>query len=270
MPSIGIFDSGVGGLTVLKALKLALPEESFVYLGDTARLPYGTKSPETIRLYLEQNIRFLVSCGVKALVVACNSASTVLASDHWDDLPIYGVIGPGAQAAYAASNGRIGVLGTRATVESNAYVKALHELDPTLEVIQQACPLLVPLVEEGWEQDAVTDEVLRRYLEKPLEAGIDTLILGCTHYPVLKDRIAAIAGENVTLVDSADVIAARVQAGLQCGFISAGRREGSKIFTTDLNHVFQEVGRRILSPLEVNSWEAADIQNKREHAEKQS
>ncbi len=261
MSSIGIFDSGVGGLTVLKALREALPKESFIYLGDTARLPYGTKSRQTIKRYLDQNIEFLKGPGIKALVVACNSASSVLNGDHWNGLPIYGVIRPGARAAFAATvNNRIGVLGTRATVESGAYVRALHELAPDLEIHQQACPLLVPLVEEGWEDDPITRKVLERYLEVPLKAGIDTLILGCTHYPVLEECISEMVGSGVTLVDSALEISARIQADLLSGKIEHTHGPTtSRIWTTDTNRVFQEIGERILAPFHVDEWGLADI-----------
>lgn len=258
---IGIFDSGIGGLTVLKALKGQLEDESFTYLGDTARLPYGSKSPRTIRHYLEQNIRFLEGPGVKALVVACNSASSVLNEDYWDGIPIYGVIKPGSTAALRVTrNGHIGVLGTRATVESGAYVTALREMDPKIKITQQACPLLVPLVEEGWVKDSVTNQVLERYLKEPLNAGVDTLILGCTHYPVLKDSIAAIVGPDIKLVDSAEVITEQLGADLLSGKISPERGPGTThIWTTDTNHAFQEVGRSILEPLHIDEWGLADI-----------
>lgn len=261
MSFIGIFDSGVGGLTVLKELKQTLPHESFTYLGDTARLPYGSKSPRTIQLYLKQNIRFLEEPGVKALVVACNSASSVLEDTYWDGIPIYGVIKPGSAAALEVTQNRhIGVLGTRATVESGAYVTALRELDPNIRITQQACPLLVPLVEEGWIHDPVTNQILERYLAAPLEAGADTLILGCTHYPVLKKAIAAIAGPQIRLVDSAEVMARTLKADLGSGRIAPERGPGTThIWTTDTNHAFQEVGRHILEPLHIDEWGLADI-----------
>ncbi len=261
LAAIGIFDSGIGGLTVLKALREAIPEESFLYLGDTARLPYGTKSPRTIRHYLAQNIGFLRELGVKAIVVACNSASSVLDSDRWDGLPIYGVILPGAaKAAAATRNRRVGVLGTRATVESGAYARALRALDPGLAVVQQACPLLVPLVEEGWEAEPVTRTVLARYLAYPLEQKIDTLILGCTHYPVLKPMIQEVAGADIRLVDSARAVAHRVRDDLQRGLFPAADREPStRIWTTDLSDAFRQVGTRILGPCPVEGWRLADL-----------
>ena len=268
MSAIGIFDSGVGGLTVLQALKNALPHESFVYLGDTARLPYGSKSPETIRRYLSQNIAFLEDFGVKALVVACNSASSVLAEDYWDGTPIYGVIQPGSRAAVNATRkGRVGVLGTHATIDSEAYVQALHYFQPDLEVVQKACPLLVPLVEEGWEEDPVTLSILERYLEEPLDAGVDTLILGCTHYPVLKKQIAKIVGPDIYLVDSARVIAEQLKTDLESGKIAAERGAGEiNIWTTDAKKIFRDVGARILEPLHINQWALADLDRKRDYA----
>jgi len=259
--AIGIFDSGVGGLTVLKALRQALPNEAFAYLGDTARLPYGAKSPRTIRRYLAQNAAFLENIGVKAIVVACNSASTALTGDHWGALPIYGVIEPGARAAASLTrNGRVGVLGTRATIESGAYVAALARVDPTIAPIQRACPLLVPLVEEGLEDDEITDLALRRYLEPVLAQGVDTLILGCTHYPALKSAIRRAAGDDIALVDSAEAIAARLLEDLASARLSANRgTPAMRIWTTDLNPAFEEVGRRILAPLAVDHWELADL-----------
>jgi len=262
LSSIGIFDSGVGGLTVMRELLEALPQESFLYLGDTARLPYGSKSPQTIRRYLTQNIDFLKRFGTKAIVVACNSASTVLDTDEWNGLPIYGVIRPGAGAACSQTrNKRIGVLGTRATIRSSAYRLALHAADPSVTVFQQACPLLVPLVEEGLENDVVTDLLLERYLSEILAADIDTLILGCTHYPVLKQRIARIVGPAVTLVDSARVIADKLTADLHEGRLPASRGSRTNlIWMTDTAEDFQVVGRRILEPYQVDEWRQADLQ----------
>ncbi len=259
MPAIGIFDSGIGGLTVLRALERALPQEAFVYLGDTARLPYGSKSPETIRRYLTHNIAFLLEQNVKALVVACNTASTVLHEETWSGLPIYGVIRPGARRAVAVSRGRIGILGTRATVSSNAYVDAIRSFDPRLETVQQACPLLVPLVEEGWQEDPVTAQVVARYLEAPLAAKVDTLILGCTHYPVLKPLIAAAAGPDVTLIDSAEAIAQLLHDDLEAGRIPRAARPRAEVWTTDPNPYFRQVGERILAPFNVETWRQADI-----------
>ena len=261
MTSIGIFDSGIGGLTVLRALKEVLPGEAFVYLGDTARLPYGSKSPETIRRYLIQNVAFLKTQGVKAIVVACNSASTALCEEDIDGMRIYGVIRPGARRAIELTrSGHVGILGTRATVISGAYVKALLALNPNLKTLQQACPLLVPLVEEGWDDDPVTRQVMERYLEEPLKAGVDTLILGCTHYPVLKHIVADIAGANIHLVDSARVMAEWVRADIESGALH--RHSGpvtTKVMTTDTSEAFRWVGNRILAPFHVDDWLLADL-----------
>ena len=222
---IGVFDSGVGGLTVAAALMRHLPTESILYLGDTARLPYGTKSADTVRRYTRRNIDFLLARGVKGVVVACNTASALAIEEHPDDpLPIWGVIEPGAQAAVAASHRKVGVLATESTVRSGAYAHAIHRHRPELEVLSQPCPLFVPLVEEGWSEDPVTELVARRYLEPLLDAGVDTLVLGCTHYPVLAPLLQRIAGPEVVLVDSAEVVARRVAEG----FDHRGLRSGSE------------------------------------------
>ncbi|MDQ1349097.1 MAG: glutamate racemase [Acidobacteriota bacterium] len=215
---IGVFDSGVGGLTVAAALRRRLPRERLLYLGDTARLPYGTKSAATVRRYTQVNLEFLAHRGVKAVVVACNTASA-LALEGIDcrdtALPVWGVIEPGADRAAAATrNGRVGVIATESTVSSDAYGSALRRIVPGLEVWSQACPLLVPLIEEGWLDDPVTAEVARRYLEPLLAHDIDTLVLGCTHYPLIAPLLARIAGERVVLVDSAAAVSHQVATEL--------------------------------------------------------
>ena len=203
---IGVFDSGIGGLTVVKALRDLLPNESIFYLGDTARVPYGGKSPSTVERYSIEMAEMLVAEDVKAVVVACNSASSVALPKLEQTLavPVIGVIKPGAEAAIAATrNRRVGVIGTRATIKSGAYERALRALDAKIDISAQACPLLVPLIEEGWLEDALTDRVIARYLEPLMRSGIDTLVLGCTHYPLLTAAIARFLGDKVTLVDSA-------------------------------------------------------------------
>ena len=203
---IGVFDSGIGGLTVVAALQRTLPNESIIYLGDTARVPYGGKSPTTVQRYSQEIAEMLLREGAKMIVVACNTASALAVPLLETTLPvrITGVILPGAQAAVNATRcGHIGVIGTRATIGSGAYERALHALRPDLQVAAKACPLLVPLIEEGWLDDAVTDAALRRYLTPLIEAGIDTLVLGCTHYPLLRDAISRIAGKEIVLVDAA-------------------------------------------------------------------
>src|SRR5216110_461023 len=203
---IGVFDSGIGGLTVVKALRDRLQNETIVYLGDTARVPYGPKSPETVQRYALELAHMLMRKNAKALVVACNTVSSValplLAKKF--PVPVLGVIEPGARAALQATRNRhIGVIGTRATIRSGAYEKALRATDNNVRVSSRACPLLVPLIEEGLLNDDVTDQVIARYLRPLLADGIDTLVLGCTHYPLLTDAIVRVLGREITLVDSA-------------------------------------------------------------------
>ncbi|MCR4924430.1 MAG: glutamate racemase [Lachnospiraceae bacterium] len=203
---IGVFDSGVGGLTVAAEIMDQLPKEKIIYFGDTARVPYGGKSKETVTRYTEQIIRFLLSKDVKALVVACNTMSA-LALDTVEkglSIPIIGVIKPGAKTAVNTTrNGKIGVIATESTINSGLYPGYIKELDSTVEVVGKACPLLCPLVEEGMIEDPVTDEMVRRYLAVLKEKEIDTLILGCTHYPLLKNTIGRIIGDKVNLVNPA-------------------------------------------------------------------
>jgi len=250
--SIGVFDSGVGGLTVVTALRKRLPRESILYLGDTARLPYGSKSPETVTRYTRRNIEFLTERGVKAVVVACNTASA-LALPMLDPLvPTWGVIEPGAQKAAQVSRGKIGVIATEATVRSDAYPRALRRLRPDLEILSLACPLFVPLVEEGWHDDPVTEEVARRYLQPLLDSGIDTLVLGCTHYPLLKPVLQRIAGPGVVLVDSADTVAEVVAEGLAERGLEAGERPpASHLCVTDAGEGFRRLASRILGEAEL-------------------
>lgn len=204
---IGVFDSGIGGLTVAAALKTLLPSETIFYIGDTARVPYGGKSRKTIERYGVEIGGLLLAEQAKMIVVACNTASA-LAVPRMNEVfkvPIQGVINPGAAAAAAATkSGRIGVIGTRATVSSGAYVKAIHAIDPKVRVFSEACPLLVPLIEEAMFEDPITDQVLERYLAPLLAQDIDTLVLGCTHYPLAREAIARAAGPGVKLVDSAE------------------------------------------------------------------
>jgi glutamate racemase len=211
---IGVFDSGIGGLTVVKALSELLPNENIFYLGDTARVPYGPKSPETVQRYAMELAEMLMRENAKALVVACNTVSSValpLLADKFS-VPVIGVIGPGARAALQATRNRhIGVIGTRATIRSGAYEKALRATDNNVRVSSRACPLLVPLIEEGLLDDAVTDQVIVRYLEPLLADGIDTLVLGCTHYPLLADAIARSVRRQIVLVDSAQNCARAVE-----------------------------------------------------------
>jgi glutamate racemase len=245
-PRIGIFDSGVGGLTVQRAILAALPGADTLYLGDTARVPYGTKSAETVTLYSLRNARFLLEEGIDLLVVACNTASAVALPALRDALPVpvLGVVEPGARAAAAVTRGRVGVIGTPGTVASGAYQAALRAARPGVEVLAQACPLLVPLAEEGWTDpgDEVVRGVVRRYLAPLRQARVDTLVLGCTHYPLLA---AAIAAElpGVTLVDSAATVAAEVAARLAAPAAPEGVH---RFFVTDAPARFLAVAGRFL------------------------
>ncbi len=211
---IGVFDSGIGGLTVVGALRTLLPNESIFYLGDTARVPYGGKSAATVQRYSLEIASMLLEENAKTVVVACNTASAVALSQLTQSLPVTvtGVILPGAQAAIAATRtGHIGVIGTRATINSAAYERALRSLDPDIRVAVRACPLLVPLIEEGWLQSTITDQIIMRYVGPLVKEGIDTLVLGCTHYPLLRDAMARLLGDAITLVDSAQNCAVSVR-----------------------------------------------------------
>lgn len=259
---IGVFDSGIGGLTVLKELCHRFPQENFTYLGDTARLPYGSKSPETIRRYSEQNIQFLQKQNVKALVIACNSASTQVSENDMAGIPIYNVITPGAETALKmSSSGRIGVLGTRATVDSEAYTKKIHELDAKAQVFSQACPLFVPLAEEGWDQDPITNLIVFRYLQSVLQNQVDVLILGCTHYPLLKNSIARVTGSAVELVDSGEAIAAWLAQDFASGRLEAGdvTERDIRILTTDSSSHFQTLGTRIMRPEKISDFQVVNV-----------
>lgn len=203
---VGVFDSSVGGLTVAREIMRQIPEERIVYFGDTARLPYGSKSKDTVLRYSRQIVRFLRTQEVKAIVIACNTASAyaleTVASES--DIPVIGVINAGARAAvHATKNGRIGVIGTVATISTGIYTEVIRTMRPGIEVFGKACPLFVPLVEEGLFHDSVTDEVASRYLSVLKEKYIDTLVLGCTHYPLLRSTMRRLMGENVTLVNPA-------------------------------------------------------------------
>lgn len=210
---IGVFDSGIGGLTVVSALRRSLPNESIYYIGDTARVPYGGKSPTTVQRYSLEIASLLLRENAKTIVVACNTASSLALPELEAQLPvkITGVIAPGAQAAIAATrNGHVGVIGTRATIKSGSYERALRTLHPGVRVSARACPLLVPLIEEGWLASEITDKVLLQYLEPLLEEGIDTLVLGCTHYPLLRPALGRLLGESIRLVDAAENCAVSV------------------------------------------------------------
>ncbi len=245
---IGIFDSGVGGLTVFKEIRQKFPLEDIIYFGDTARVPYGPKSPNTVIEYSIQNARFLMQCGAKIIVVACNTSSAVALEElsRHLSLPVIGVINPGSIAALKATrSGRIGIIGTEGTIRSNAYADAIANLDNTAQVFSAACPLFVSLAEEGWEDHPVTELVIKEYLSPLLQKNIDTLILGCTHYPILKKAIQRFVGDQITLVDSAQSIAERMQEILT-EKETAG--EGKEIFyVSDNEEKFKQISSRILA-----------------------
>jgi len=248
--AIGIFDSGVGGLTVMHELVDALPAESFLYLGDTARYPYGNKSPETVTRYSLENATFLVDKGIKLLVVACNAASSVALDALRAEcrVPVIGVIEPGAKAAAASSaSGRVGVIGTEVTIASGAYTRALKRLRAGLEIYTRACPLFVPLAEEGWTDNEIAAATIALYLGSLQKSGIDTLILGCTHYPLLKHAIGDFLGKGVRLVDSAEETAREVRETLKESDLLRRRGRGTaSFFVTDVADRFIKVGRRFL------------------------
>jgi glutamate racemase len=249
---VGVFDSGVGGLTVVSQMQRILPREDIVYFGDTARVPYGTKSRETVTKFSVENIEFLMKHDVKLVVVACNTASS-LSLDFLKRcfrVPVLGVIEPGAKGAVMVTrNNRIGVIGTSATISSGAYEKAVRRIDANVSVFSQSCPLFVPLVEEGWLDSDVTLKVAEAYLEPLRKKRIDTLILGCTHYPLLKRAIAKIMGSDVLLIDSAKEVAEETEEILDANGLlnaSAGKRS-YKFFVSDEPERFVRMGRRFLN-----------------------
>lgn len=249
--SIGVFDSGVGGLTVLREIARLLPAEPTIYLGDTARVPYGTRSAETIKRYACQTASFLVSKGIKLLVVACNTSAAVALPTlrrKFPGLPVIGVIEPGARAAAAATSGRVGVIGTEGTIMSRAYDRAIRRLVPEVSIFTRACPLFVSLAEEGWVEGEITRLIVEKYLDSLNEEEIDTLVLGCTHYPLLKDPIAHVMGGGVRLIDSAEETARAVRDHLREKkmMVPSDRRPQRQFYVTDLPAKFRSVGRRFL------------------------
>jgi glutamate racemase len=249
--AIGVFDSGVGGLTVLRELRKQIPGESIVYLGDTARVPYGTKSSPTVLRYAHEAARFLLAQRVKLLVVACNTASAVALDELSDryEVPVVGVIDPGARRALEVTrNGRIGVIGTEGTVRSGAYERALRKVRSDIEVFTAACPLFVPLAEEGWARHEIARLAAREYLAALLVQGIDTLVLGCTHYPLLKQTLSEVVGSDVQLVDSARETAKAVASRLKDHQLLRRSPAASQplYFVTDIPDRFKRVGGSFL------------------------
>ncbi|MFZ6017929.1 MAG: glutamate racemase [Nitrospirota bacterium] len=248
---IGVFDSGIGGLTVLKEIIKELPDEGTIYLGDTARVPYGIRSPETVIRYSFENTRFLSSRDIKILVVACNTASSVSldAIKGSIPIPVIGVIEPGAKAAVRATrNKKIGVIGTEATIKSSSYTKAIKTINENIEVFGLPCPLFVPLVEEGWTEGDVVTLIAKRYLEGIKDKGIDTLVLGCTHYPLLKKVISSVIGEDVRLIDSAVEVAQEIKATLEIAGLKREQKDVPlrEFYVTDSPERFIKVGRNFL------------------------
>lgn len=248
---IGVFDSGIGGLTVVKEIIKCLPGDDIVYFGDTARVPYGNKSLQTVIKFSIENTLFLLQFKVKLIVVACNTSSSYSISILKNNfkVPVIGVINPGAEeATKITKNGRIGVIGTTATVQSGSYEREIKKINPRLKVFSQACPLFVPLVEEGWLREKVTYEVARKYLRPLRDKEADTLILGCTHYPLLKDVIKEVMGRGVTLIDSAKQVAAHAKEVLSWeGMISSAKRKARyKFFVSDESRKFTETAQGFL------------------------
>jgi glutamate racemase len=262
---IGMFDSGVGGLTVLREVMTQLPQESTIYFGDTARVPYGSKSRDVIVRFSLEIGQFLLQEKVKMIVVACNTASAFAlpALSAKFDLPIVGVIVPGAQAALNATRSRrVGVIGTEGTIESQAYTEALKTLNSEVEVFGQACPLIVPLVEEGWLEKPVARDIVKEYLIPLLTHQIDTLVLGCTHYPLLKNILQEVAGPDIQLIDSAQETARAVARRLQDGKLEAppASKGSRRFYVSDAPEKFEKTGRRFLGQ-EIPPVKLVDIGN---------
>ncbi len=248
---IGVFDSGIGGLTVVKRIAAVLPEENIVYFGDTARVPYGSKSNKTVIEYSMEDAKFLMQKNVKAIVVACNTASSVAMQELKKNfnVPIIGMIVPGAATAIRTTkNNRIGVIGTRATISNKAYSNEIRQLNPEIEVFETACPLFVPLAEEGWIDHKATYEIAEEYLHDLRDENIDTLVLGCTHYPILSKVIQEVIGDDVTLVDSGIVAAEMIKneldrTDLHTNSYGLGNQE---LYVSDIPTKFREVAELFL------------------------
>lgn len=266
---IGVFDSGLGGLTVVKELLAKLPGEDIVYFGDTARIPYGTRSHEIVTKYSAQCIRFLQTKGIKMVVIACNTASSagLPALTQMFELPILGVVEPGAdQAVEATQNGRIGVIGTLGTIRSQAYRSAILSRDPHIAVFEEACPLFVPLVEEGWSDTEIALKTAMRYLEPLIKAEVDTLVLGCTHYPLLTETIARVMGPHVQLINPASGTAQQVKELLIRTGATRDENQEDRVptsylnfFVSDIGQKFQTIGSRFLNQ-DIGTAERVDIE----------
>jgi glutamate racemase len=261
---IGVFDSGIGGLTVVKKLSSTLPSENIVYFGDTARVPYGSKSNETVIEYAIQDSKFLMDKNVKAIVVACNTVSSIAINNLKKnfDLPIIGMINPGANLAIEKTkNGKIGVIGTRATISSKAYLNEIKKINPDIKVFEKACPLFVPLAEEGWLNHKATFEIAEEYLKELRDLEIDTLVLGCTHYPILTEVIQKVIGENVSLIDSgvasAEVVKEELdRTDLHTNSFSDGNQD---FYVSDIPVKFKEVAELFLGK-EIKNIHKVDLE----------
>ena len=248
---IGVFDSGIGGLTVARALFELLPNEDIIYLGDSARLPYGTKSKETVILYSIECLKFLLAKKVKMVVVACNTASSVAVPflQKITKVPVIGVLIPGSEAAIRASkNNKIGVIGTRGTINSGSYGKRIHKINRNIKVYSEACSLFVQLAEDGWTENKIAELTAKEYLSGLRKKGIDTMILGCTHYPILKKTIAKILGNKIKLIDSGAETAKEVKFILsEKNLLNTKNKKGDhKFFVTDFPSNFHQIAERFL------------------------
>ncbi len=260
---IGVFDSGVGGLTVVKEIMKVLPNEDIIYFGDTARVPYGTKSPETVTKYAIQDIKFLLTYDIKAIVIACNTASATSLETVKQEfgIPIIGVVNPGAKSAVKnTKNKRIGIIGTQGTISSCAYQSAVKSLDNDIQIFGTACSLFVPLVEEGWLNNEVVKKTAQTYLKEMKDKDIDTLILGCTHYPLLIDVIADTMGDKVTLINPALETANELYQVLSYNdLIKCGEVPSYKYFLSDISTKFETIANNCLNK-KVGFIEKVDIE----------
>lgn len=261
---IGVFDSGVGGLTVVKRLMKEMPDEDIIYFGDTARVPYGTKSPSTIKKFSIENVLFLLNFNVKLIIIACNTSSAIGLPflSRYFSVPVIGVIKPGAKAAIRSTrNGRVGVIGTAATISSKAYENEIKALSPRIKVYSRSCPLFVPLAEEGWTDNGIVDIAARKYLAGLKDREIDTLVLGCTHYPLLKPAIQRVMGRSVKLVDSAEETAKEARNLLEeCGLKYPSRRAASsRFYVSDAPDKFLTIAKRFLGKDVKNAEQVKDV-----------
>lgn len=260
---IGVFDSGLGGLTVVKELKKLMPKESIIYFGDTGRVPYGSRSNETIIRYAREDEAFLLSHDVKAIVAACGTVSSVAVSTSKElPVPFFDVVGPAAESAVSATKtGRIGVIGTAATVRNRAHEKAILKDLPEAVIASNACPLFVPIVEEGWieNDNKITRLTAEKYLQPIIEKGVDTLILGCTHYPVLEKIIADIMGDGVTLINMGTAVSKKVKSSLEGSGKDSDAFVGDRYFVSDRVDAFSRIAKNLLGKDISDSVEQIDI-----------